>query len=216
LALILWAYGKDCLIWYGSDFVIGGPPWLKSDGFDVQAVIPEGTPGYTRQQFRNHQAPQVQLMLQTLLADRFKLVVRRETRDTPAYNLTATSGGPRLIAWKEGEPKGIGLTGGYKDGQITSVISGSKISLPQLTKLLAEVTRRPVQDRTGITGEFRLRLDFAPLFADGPMFLLHPDGVASGPSLFNVLQEQLGLKLEPTRAPVEFLTIEHVEKPSGN
>jgi uncharacterized protein (TIGR03435 family) len=216
LELILWAYGKDCLIWYGSDFVIGGPPWLKSDGFDVQAIIPEGTPGYTREQVRNHEAPQVQLMLQTLLAERFKLVVRRETRDTPAYNLTVAPGGPKLIAWKEGEPRGIGITGGYRDGQITSVISGSKISVSQLTKLLAEVIRRPVRDRTGITGEFRLRLDFAPLFTDTPMFLLHPDGVASGPSLFNVLQEQLGLKLEPTRAPVEFLTIEHVEKASGN
>jgi uncharacterized protein (TIGR03435 family) len=215
-ALILWAYGKDCLIGYGSDFVIGGPQWTKTDGFDVQAIIPEGTPGYTHDQFRNHEAPQVQMMLQTLLSDRFKLAVRRETKETAAYDLVVAPSGSKLTPWKESDGRGMGITGRYQDGQVTSIVVGSKVSVAQLAKLLAEVTRRPVRDRTGISGEFKFRLDFAPLFADVPMFTMHPDGVASGPSLFTVVQEQLGLKLEPTRVPAEYLTIEHAEKPGEN
>jgi uncharacterized protein (TIGR03435 family) len=216
LALILWAYGKDCLIEYGSDFVIGGPQWIKTDGFDVQAIIPEGTPGYTNDQFRNHEAPQVQMMLQTLLSDRFKLAVQRETKETAVYDLIVAPSGSKLTPSKESDGRGTAITGRYQDGQITSIVAGSKVSVAQLAKLLSQVTRRPVRDRTGITGEFKVRLDFAPLFTDVPMFAMHPDGVASGPSLFSAVQEQLGLKLEPTRAPVEYLMIEHAEKPGEN
>src|SRR5262249_1173700 len=161
----------------------------------------EGTPAYTNDQLRNHEAPQVQMMLQTLLSNRFKLAVRHETKETAVYDLVVAPSGSKLTPSKESDGKGMAITGRYQDGQITSMVAGRKARVAEVAKLLSQVTRRPVRDRTGITGEFKFRLDFAPLFTDVPMFTMHPDGVASGPSLFSVVQEQLGLKLEPTRAP---------------
>ena len=69
---------------------------MKSDGFDVEAIIPEGTPAYTQEQFQSGEAPHIQKMLQSLLADRFKLSLRHETKEVPAYNLTVTAGGLKL------------------------------------------------------------------------------------------------------------------------
>src|SRR5262249_55680521 len=81
--LITLAYGIECQLFRGSDFVLGGPGWTRSDGFDVQAVIPEGSLTYTREQLLKGDAPKLQGMLRALLADRFKLTLRREIRDIP-------------------------------------------------------------------------------------------------------------------------------------
>jgi uncharacterized protein (TIGR03435 family) len=108
--LITWAYELPCRPWNGSHRLAGGPGWVRSDGYDIQAVIPPGPPAYTtiqlaspgrtRQQFE----PRFRAMLRTLLAERFRLTLRRETREIPVYVLTVAPGGPRLTAWKDGDP----------------------------------------------------------------------------------------------------------------
>ena len=94
--IIAWAYGKSCAIERGSDYIVGGPDWVKTDGFDVQAIMPEGAPAYTREQLQNGDAPELQKMLQTMLVERFNLAVHREMREVPAYALTVDPRGLKL------------------------------------------------------------------------------------------------------------------------
>jgi uncharacterized protein (TIGR03435 family) len=108
--LITWAYEMPCRPWKGSHLLTGGPGWVRSDGYDIQAVIPPGpqayttiqltAPGRTRQLFE----PRFRSLLRTLLAERFRLTLRRETREVPVYVLTVAPGGSKLAAWKEGDP----------------------------------------------------------------------------------------------------------------
>jgi uncharacterized protein (TIGR03435 family) len=96
LQLVSWAYGLDCWMNRGPDLLFGGPEWIRKDGFDVQATIPEGSPVQTKQQLHRHEALTLQRMLQRLLADRFSLVTHREMRELPVYVLTAAKGGPKF------------------------------------------------------------------------------------------------------------------------
>jgi uncharacterized protein (TIGR03435 family) len=93
-ALLFWAYGLDCALGRGSDRLFGWPDWFKNDGFDVMAVIPAGTPSYTRGQLWAHDAPKLQGMLQTMLTERFQLAMHTETKEMPVYVLTTAKGGP--------------------------------------------------------------------------------------------------------------------------
>jgi uncharacterized protein (TIGR03435 family) len=95
--LVSWAYGLDCWMNRGPDVLFGGPPdWIKKDGFDVVGNMPESSPGYTTAQLRAHEAPALQRMLQSLLADRFGLMTRRENREMPVYVLSVAPGGPKF------------------------------------------------------------------------------------------------------------------------
>jgi uncharacterized protein (TIGR03435 family) len=99
---IAWAYGKRCITLEAQDLLSGGPEWIKSDPFAVQALIPQGSPSYTRDQFMEGNAPRLQMMIQSLLADRFKLVLHNETKDMPIYSLTVAKNGAKLQSFKEG------------------------------------------------------------------------------------------------------------------
>jgi uncharacterized protein (TIGR03435 family) len=189
-ALIAWAYGLDCNLWRGSDLLLGGPQWTKNDGYDIQALIPEGTPRYTRSQWNLHQAPELQRMLQSLLAERFSLVVHRETREIPAYILGIAKGGPRMIPsaiGKKADVNMITLPNGnvvrgpgfgpprppglsvWKEGDddccpsITpEAITGVKQSMSQLAKALAYTLGRPVLNQTGLNGDYNYDFAFEP------------------------------------------------------
>lgn len=150
------------------------------------------------------------LMLQTLLADRFKLKFRHETRETQVYTLTVGKNGPKMAAAKPIENSGVRLRG---FGRVTG-ISATPL---QLAETLSDVRLngrafldRPVLDRTGLGGIYNFTLEWTPDPASGPA----PD--PAGPSIFTAVQEQLGLKLETARAPVEFMVIEKVERPTAN
>jgi len=90
------AYGIDCWMNRGPDVLFGGPDWIRKDGYDVLATIPEGTQSYTSQQLRRHEAPALQGMLRSMLEDRFGIVVHREMREMPVYVLSVASGGPKF------------------------------------------------------------------------------------------------------------------------
>jgi uncharacterized protein (TIGR03435 family) len=170
-------------------------------------------------------------MLQALLEDRFKLKLHRETREVPVYALTLEQGGSRLKPFAEGScipmPLKVPLPElapgqqycNVKVGIQPPVVDAQGSTLTEFSHLLDLVLDRPVIDKTGRSEKFDIHLEFAPDAAT-PRFLAGgdlatPAGApvgASGASIFSALQ-QLGLKLEPTRGPREFLVIDHVERP---
>jgi bla regulator protein blaR1 len=198
--------------------IAGGPEWLNVDKFDIVAT----TPGPT-------QPPQMRLMIQRMLAERFGLGAHWESRELPVYFLTKARAdgrlGPGLTPTSEEEctaARGSGPVGPPQPGQPPPCgaiqfgpgqlvargaplewLANTLVSVPVVTGV-----DRPVIDRTGITGNYGFTLKFAPAQAANP----DPDR----PQLFTALEEQLGLKLESTRAPIDVLVIDRVEKPTTN
>lgn len=174
--------------------IAGGPAWLNTDGFDIEAKV-EGEP--TREQ--------ILAMLRALLADRFQLKVHREQREGNVYALVANKGGHKLQP-PTGDRSYIGL---YQtdsdDTRVHYALAGKRASLALIATHLGQELGRPVIDRTGIEGEFDFKVSYA--IDDNP---------DSGSSLLVAVQEQLGLKLEAAKGPVETLVVDHAEKPSAN
>jgi uncharacterized protein (TIGR03435 family) len=170
----------------------GGPKWIHSEKFNIDAKFP---PGGSRDQGT--------LMLQSMLADRFQLEFHRETRTLKQYDLVVAKGGPKLHESDEGDKSRGGSSQGPRQ------IKGSGQSMSTLAQMLISAVGAPVADRTGLEGKYDFALEFAPL-------LDTPRENETLPSIFAVLQEKLGLKLEATKGPVEVLVIDRVERPSGN
>jgi uncharacterized protein (TIGR03435 family) len=221
--------------------ILGGPSWLNSDRFDIQAkaesefpaggaLVPGAGPGVP------------QRMLQSLLADRFKLVVRPETREMPTYDLVLArrdgSLGDKLksssidcagIAAARGRggappappaPGGRGGAGGCGMRIGPGVLNGNGVSMVFLANSLSQMVQRIVNDKTGLTGNYEFEVAFTP---EGPQ--PGPGGPAPGapvappvdpnaPSIYTAVQEQLGLKLESSRGQVSVLTIDRLEPPT--
>jgi uncharacterized protein (TIGR03435 family) len=180
------------------DQVSGGPGWVTSERFDIDAKA-ASEEGLSWDRARP--------MLQAMLAERFKLKVRREMKDVAAYDLVIAKGGPRF---KENTDPKVEHPGAvtYGDGSGMHV-KATKAPISRLIQQLPFSAGRPVVDKTGLGGSYDFTLDWAP--DNSPAAL---DGSAA--TLFTALQDQLGLKLEPSRTTQEMLTIESVEKPSGN
>jgi uncharacterized protein (TIGR03435 family) len=226
-ALIAEAYGVKTFEIYGA------PGWLASDKYDISAKAEAG-PGAKLS--ADALRADLRLRLQTLLEDRCALKVHRETKELPVYALTIAKGGvkvkpPNCVTFDinnrppppaPGEPRPAfcGNMGGRRDG-VNSTLNATGIAMKDLTRWLSNTTSRTVIDKTGYTETFNLSLEWTP---DGALRPAPSDDPAKpaaspdtvGPSIFTALQEQLGLKLESTKGPVEVLVIDHVEKPSAN
>jgi uncharacterized protein (TIGR03435 family) len=216
--LITLAYGirYSCFLANDINFLSGGPNWVLSDRFDVQATIPAGSPGYTLLQLQSAEAPALQAMLRRLLADRFKLAVHQTTKDARVYILTALPGAETKLAASRPEgAKAVGL--GIEPDENKEFIvhvRGHRASMADFTHVIEPVTHTPVLDRTGLTGEYDLDLKFAVIEPfSGPLASLVG---ATSPTIFTVLQQQLGLRLERTTAPVDAWVIDRAEKPPAN
>ena len=188
--------------------VTGGPNWLDSDRFDIVAKpegdVPAGLEGNEK----------IRIMLQALLADRFKLAIHRETKEMPVYLLAIAKSGPKLQE-SPSETKGPQIRMGR--GELT----GHKIGTDMIAKVLSGQLGRNVVDRTGLKGSYEMKLDWTPDMSQavgpGEKAEVHDNpSDTDGPSIFTALQEQLGLKLEPSKAPVEMVVIDHVEKAAEN
>jgi uncharacterized protein (TIGR03435 family) len=201
--------------------IVNMPDWARSQRVDVIAKAASPAPVAVLQQ-----------MLQPLLAEHFKLSVRRETRDMEALALVATTGqpGPRLKA-NAACGDSVGTSSGFARAPESSdqraacgILPGGAgsivargLDMPGLADLLAPSQRRPVIDRTGLGGRFDIDLTYTPeafsaaALAQRPGATLPPDVDPSGPPLATALREQLGLKLDSVRAPVEVLVIERAE-----
>jgi uncharacterized protein (TIGR03435 family) len=138
-------------------------------------------------------------MLQTLLAERFKLAVHRETKMLPVYELVTAKSGSKLRQAETREGSSISSGGGK--------MTVRHVSMPGFATALSRHIGRPVFDKTGIDGAFDFTLEYAPDGADS----------AGRPSIFTALQEQLGLRLEAAKGPVEILVIDRANKvPTDN
>jgi uncharacterized protein (TIGR03435 family) len=168
-------------------------------------------------------------MIQTLLADRFKLNLRHETKEQPVYALTVAKNGSKLPAFNDANcdaprqpqmpPCGQGIF--YVDRKSHFQVMANGMTLDAFADLLTGLFSRPVVNRTGITGSYVLQLDSAmeyTMFCQEPPCTNEKLGTPSDnpPLIFDAIQQQLGLKLESMKAPVERLVIDQVERPAEN
>lgn len=169
----------------------GGPKWVDAAKFDIVARYPHGA--------TDEQKP---LMMRSMLEDRFKLVIHRETRVLAQYDLVVAKGGPKLESAREDEPR----NGGSSQGPRLLKAWGADMAM--LARMLIGAVGAPVRDKTGLDGKYNMNLAFAPMqgaTADDD----------ARPSVFAAVQ-LLGLKLEPTKGPVEVVVIDSAEMPGGN
>jgi uncharacterized protein (TIGR03435 family) len=175
------------------EYMIDGPGWLTTEHFDIEATFPADT-----------KEPQVRRMIQTLLAERFKLALHRETRQMPVYSLVVAKNGPKIHTVEDGQARTSSGPGR---------LEATKITMQKLADLLGRGAGAPVIDATGLQGVFNFTLEWSPDEAPG---MATTDGGSAGgtagPSLFTALQEQLGLKLEGAKGPVEILIVDQIEK----
>jgi len=207
--------------------VSGGPGWLNSDRFDIVAKS-GGSENATQDDMRNMTdeqmktaAEQMRLKLQALLADRFQLTIHRESKEQPVYALVIGKNGSKLQESKvqqKGDRRRMMRMG---RGELT----GDGVGLEMLAENLSSQLGRPVIDRTGLKGDFDFKLTWTPdpgqsmagfggpppPGADAP-----PPPDPNGPSIFTAVQEQLGLRLESQKGPVNLIVIDRVEKLSEN
>jgi uncharacterized protein (TIGR03435 family) len=214
---------------FDSEFA-AGPSWINADHFDVIAKVAEGK-GIGIDSGQNAVATAAEAsgingmkaMLRALLADRFKLATHNERRDLPVYELHMDRNngtlGPQLkkvdvdcVSLRgRGRPGGQ-LCGGFKTIGPGHIVAGA-VTLSQLAQFLEMGVSRNVVDRTGLQGTFDVDLQYAPdrVPLRGPEA---PANDRTGLSVFTAVREQLGLKLESTKSPMDVLVIDHVEKPS--
>ncbi len=200
--------------------VEGGPAWIKSERYDINAVA-VGTPGMPVMR-----GP----MMRALLEDRFKLKLRREMREVSVYVLTVAKNGLKLSPREE---ESCNLSPGKRPpnacgnvGDSAGTLDHYGISMSDFAQDLRNILNRPISDKTGIQGRFDFHLKYRPDEATrpensasdievAPTFSPATDP-AGYPSIFTAVQEQLGLKLDRGRGSDEFLVIDHVERPSEN
>jgi uncharacterized protein (TIGR03435 family) len=196
--------------------ITGGPNWVGSDRFDVEGKAEDP----------NARPDQLRLMLQSLLEDRFKLRLHHQGKQVSVYALVVGRSGPKIKLSPDQtspdvngpSPPGAGPNRGairFGAGSLT----GNAATLSWFTTVLSQRLDRTVVDKTKLTGRFDFRLQWTPGLGEapyGPGGDILPPADSTGPSIFVALQEQLGLKLESARGPVEVFVIDQVEKPTGN
>jgi uncharacterized protein (TIGR03435 family) len=211
--------------------VSGGPAWMSSDRYDIQAKAEGRQQGDLRtetEEQRKADLDRRRLMIQALLAERLKLAVHKESKESTIYALVVAKGGPKIKelppettpapdpkdAPKESLdkpdpkrlPRGMMRMG---PGELTA--QGVKII--SLANSLSNAVGHPVFDKTGLTGDYTYELKWAPDENHGDAA---SSADANGPSIFTALTEQLGLKLESQKGPVDVIVIDHAEKASEN
>jgi len=183
----------DAAFGIGEDrdaYLLAGPGWMVTERYDVTAKFPAAT-----------SPDQARLMLQALLKERFAMKFHRETRDVPAYVLAVGKSGLKARPAAEGSAPGFNRRQGHLETRSATMAA--------LADKLSQQSDRPVVDETAVRGSYEFTLDWT---ADD----LQSDGQA-GPSLFTAIEEQLGLKLEARKEPMDVVVVDYVEKiPTAN
>jgi uncharacterized protein (TIGR03435 family) len=194
--------------------ILGGPPWLSSERFDIDAKVDDAVAAQLEKLSYDQSNLIRQKMVRQLLADRFKLAVHTETKEFPVYALMVAKGGPKLTASKD-SGKGTGTSS--NNGRLTATDMTMTKLAQALTQILSREVGRIVIDNTGLQGKYDLALTWSPDNHSANFTNASADNTAPlGPSIFTAVKEQLGLKLESTKAPVEVLVIDHIEPPTEN
>jgi uncharacterized protein (TIGR03435 family) len=180
---------------YGvKEYQVSGPDWIRTELYDITATMPPATP-----------ADQALRMMQKLLADRFKLAFHRETREIAVYALVIGKSGSKLVEGDLGQGSGGTSSSPGK-------LVGTRVRMRNLVEALSRQADLPVVDMTGLNGIYSFTLEYAP---ESRTAAAKPDEAAegpTGPSIYTAIQEQLGLKLESRKVPMEMLVIDGVEK----
>lgn len=189
-SLVTFAYGVQA--WQ----IAGAPDWFETDRYDISAKA-DGDPG----------REEMLALFRALLEDRFRMRLHRETRDGSTYELTTARNGPKFQKsepLKENERANVYTyrTGAPTAPAISLIRADRSATMAMLASILQSQLKRPVIDKTGLTGDFDFRVEYA---ADDSR-------LDEFPSLFTALQDQLGLKLQPAKGPVEMLVIDRVER----
>ena len=201
-------------------FVSGGPNWINFDRYDIEAKADDAE-GVTADE-RNAYQKRMLARTRGLLADRFQLMLRGEKKELAGYALTVAKAGPKLEVSRESTPvveglmnpdgskrAGILARGGARNAQGRflggATMKGQMATMAMLADMLTRNLGRPVEDKTGLMGTYDFAIEFAP----------EVDDSGSAPTLVTALQ-QLGLRLESAKVPIETLVIDKVEKPSEN
>jgi uncharacterized protein (TIGR03435 family) len=179
--------------------IIGGPGWIDSDSYDINARIPA--------EFAKRTDDKVPLMIQSLLADRFKLVTHREPREVSGYLLVVAKKGAKMERAKPGGDDS------YSDANNTH-LAAKNFTMEAFARRLSNNRDigKVVVDRTGLAGGFNFELDWLPERFDSKLQSSADDRT----SIFTALQEQLGLKLESAKFSTLVLVVDHAEKPGEN
>ncbi len=186
------------------DFQIANAPgWLAGDKYDITATT--GTS-------KDLTELELQPYFQALLADRCKLRFHRETRELVLYTLVVAKNGAKGATKLLPHPGEGESSTNVSNGKDRTTISSTDIPMAHLASLLGASLHRVVIDNTGLAGGYDLSLEWTP----EPPAGADNSSESSGPSLFTALQEQLGLKLETTKGPVEIVVIDNIEKPTDN
>lgn len=192
------------------DFQIsGGPGWMDTESYDILAkgngpeVSEDDLIRMTqaqRDEFQQHMLAR----LQSLLADRFRLRIHKETKEMPVYALVVARNGPKIVKAGDnfGPQSGLSV---HRTAEGKTQVMGTQFPVSSLVRALSNQAGRIVIDKTGLQGNYDFKLTFAPDLSD-----------TGGPSIFTALEEQLGLKLESQKGPMEVLVIDSVEHPSAN
>jgi uncharacterized protein (TIGR03435 family) len=199
-SLIMSAYNLIML-----DQISGLPDWAERENFDVEGKLDADTAEVFGKLSRSDQTRQRQLMMQDLLADRFRLRVRLETKDLPVYNLVVAKNGLKMKESPPSENSGYSMG---MDSMGMGRINSKAMEVAALVASLSNPVGRKIIDKTSLTGKYEVNLTWA--WND------EPGSGDNGPSIFTALQEQLGLKLESARAPIDVVVIDHIERPSEN
>jgi uncharacterized protein (TIGR03435 family) len=200
--LVSFAYGLH------AKQLVGGPDWLATERFDI-AAKPDGEGAPNQDQWK--------LMIKKLLAERFHLTTHEEKRELPVYVLTVAKTGPKLTKG-EGDANTLGGVGFRAPGNFTAANATMADFAGAMQSVVLD---RPVIDKTELTGRWSFALKWTPddsQFRGLPShaFPPPPEGETAPPPLFSAIQEQIGLKLEAVRAPVNVMVVDKVEKPSEN
>jgi len=191
-SIIQWAY-------HVMDYQITGSDWLATERYDIAAKSASAVP-----------EDQLRQMLQTLLAERFKLTLHRQTKELPAYVLLVAKGGPKFKeSTTDGEPN-------IDPQPNRMVVNIQRTPVSQLVEGLSNILRAPIIDETGLKGKYDVSIDVAKYLPD---IQARVDGGGRGgppidpiPIIMTGIQEELGLKLESRKMPLDLLIIDHAEK----
>ena len=186
---------SDCLKFayeLASDYQLSGPDWIKSKEirFDIVAQVPPEMP-----------REQMLLRLRSLLAELLKVAAHHEQREQPYLALTIAKNGPKL---HEVQPARTGSNG----LSILGRIAGTQMQMRTLALLISRFERQTVLDQTGLPGVYDIKLEWTSDLNRPPQ----PDDAPPGPSIFTAVQEQLGLRLESRKGPVDVLVVDHAEQ----
>jgi bla regulator protein BlaR1 len=200
------------------DFAVGrilnAPGWTE-DNYEIQGKIGDSDYAAMQKMTPEEKNRQIQLMVQSLLKDRMQLKVHLEKREETVYALEVAKGGMKLAPAKEGMPKRFDLTHHGQNYQLTDN-GGNLYGFAELLGREPEIGGRSVVNKTGITGSYDLALHWTRTGSTAAVTDDASTQDENGPSFFTAIQEQLGLRLAATKDQVDYVIVDHIEKPSAN